>query len=76
MTYNALLATKDDGSPLELSYEQRADHTYIVGITGKGKSTLMAQMALADMNHPDRPGLCVLDPHGTQHVFGVAWEQS
>ena len=52
MTYNALLATNDDGSPLELSYEQRADHTYIVGITGKGKSTLMAHMALADMTTP------------------------
>lgn len=65
MTHTALLAKGDGDSPIELSYKQRADHTYILGISGTGKSTLMARLAIADMNHPERHGLCVIDPHGT-----------
>ncbi len=40
----------------------RRRHTYIIGKTGTGKSTLFANMAIHDINHDE--GLCVIDPHG------------
>jgi hypothetical protein len=40
----------------------RRRHAYIVGKTGTGKSTLLANMAIHDINHDE--GLCVIDPHG------------
>jgi hypothetical protein len=56
--------SKDDGSLVDLSDEERKQGTYIIGTTGTGKSTLIQNMIFQDM-HPDkREGLCVLDPHG------------
>ncbi len=40
----------------------RRRHMYIVGKTGSGKSTLIANMAINDMRN--REGLAVIDPHG------------
>lgn len=44
---------------------KRADrrrHMYIIGKSGTGKSTLIANMAINDMRHGE--GLAVIDPHG------------
>ncbi|PIP53182.1 hypothetical protein COX08_02420 [Candidatus Beckwithbacteria bacterium CG23_combo_of_CG06-09_8_20_14_all_34_8] len=40
----------------------RRKHTYIIGKTGTGKSTLIANMAINDMRNGE--GVCVIDPHG------------
>lgn len=40
----------------------RRRHMYIIGKTGTGKSTLIANMAIDDMKK--RHGLAVIDPHG------------
>ena len=40
----------------------RRQGTYVVGVTGTGKSTLLLNIALADIEVGD--GLCLLDPHG------------
>lgn len=40
----------------------RRRHTYIIGKTGTGKSTLIANMAISDIRN--REGLCIIDPHG------------
>lgn len=40
----------------------RRKHMYIIGKTGTGKSTLIANMAINDMRN--REGLAVIDPHG------------
>jgi hypothetical protein len=40
----------------------RRKHMYIIGKTGTGKSTLIANMAINDMRN--RRGFCVIDPHG------------
>jgi len=40
----------------------RLRHTYVLGQTGTGKSTLLATMAIQDME--EGRGLSVLDPHG------------
>jgi hypothetical protein len=42
--------------------EDRRRHTYILGRTGSGKSYLMANMAIQDVQNGE--GLCVIDPHG------------
>jgi late competence protein required for DNA uptake (superfamily II DNA/RNA helicase) len=50
------------GKPVALSTEGRRQGTYVAGINGTGKSTLLLNVALADIAAGD--GLCLLDPHG------------
>jgi hypothetical protein len=50
-------------SPVFLDEESRFRHTYIVGKTGTGKSTLLQRMICNDIQR-DR-GVAVLDPHGS-----------
>ncbi len=45
-----------------LKRTDRARHTYIVGKSGTGKSTLLANMIINDLKHNE--GLAVVDPHG------------
>lgn len=40
----------------------RRRHMYVIGKTGTGKSTLLANMAINDLKNNE--GLCVIDPHG------------
>ena len=40
----------------------RRRHTYIIGKSGVGKSVLLANMAIQDIQNGE--GICVLDPHG------------
>jgi len=48
--------------PVRLSVESRNQHLWVLGKTGVGKSTLIAQMALQDINAGR--GVIVIDPHG------------
>ncbi len=40
----------------------RRRHMYVIGKTGTGKSTLLANMAINDLKRNE--GMCVIDPHG------------
>ncbi len=42
--------------------DDRRRHMYIIGKTGVGKSTLIANMAISDIRAGK--GICVIDPHG------------
>lgn len=42
--------------------KDRTRHTYVIGKTGMGKSTLLENMAVQDMHNGE--GLCFIDPHG------------
>jgi hypothetical protein len=42
--------------------DDRRRHMYVIGKTGTGKSTLLANMAINDLKNDE--GLCVIDPHG------------
>ena len=44
------------------SSEHRLRHTYVVGASGTGKSTLLLDMITQDIAHGE--GIAVLDPHG------------
>ncbi len=45
-----------------LRRDDRRRHMYVVGKTGTGKSTLLANMIINDLRHDE--GLAVIDPHG------------
>jgi hypothetical protein len=47
-------------------FEELRRHAFVVGRTGKGKSTLFEHLALAQLGNPVRPtpGVCVVEPHG------------
>lgn len=43
--------------------EDRLRHMYIIGKTGMGKSTMLENMAIQDMQNGE--GICFIDPHGS-----------
>jgi len=45
-----------------LRREDRSKHVYIIGKTGAGKSTMIANMAINDIRNGE--GVAVIDPHG------------
>lgn len=48
--------------PVNLSVEQRLRHTYLIGASGTGKSSLLLNMIRQDLEAGE--GIAVLDPHG------------
>jgi predicted DNA-binding transcriptional regulator AlpA len=49
-------------TPVTLSPEARSQHCYVIGASGTGKSTLLLNLILQDIERGE--GLAVLDPHG------------
>ncbi|HBA36423.1 TPA: hypothetical protein DCZ15_00950 [Candidatus Falkowbacteria bacterium] len=47
---------------IRMKRPDRRRHTYIIGKSGTGKSVLLANMAIQDIQNGE--GVCVLDPHG------------
>lgn len=45
-----------------LERTDRRRHMYVIGKTGTGKSTLLANMAVNDLRNNE--GMCIIDPHG------------
>ena len=48
--------------PIRIAAPDRLRHTYLIGQTGTGKSTLFQAAALQDMEAGE--GVCFIDPHG------------
>ena len=48
--------------PVNISYDDRRRHVYIIGKTGTGKSYLLQDMIAQDIKTGH--GVCVIDPHG------------
>jgi hypothetical protein len=53
---------KNVASVYGLKRADRRKHLYVIGKTGTGKSTLLANMAINDLKNNE--GMCVIDPHG------------
>lgn len=53
---------RGDQKPVFISDEDRRRHVYIIGQTGTGKSNLLVNMALSDIQNGK--GAAVIDPHG------------
>ncbi len=53
---------KNKQTTFGIKSKDRRRHVYIIGKTGAGKSTLIANMAINDMRN--KRGFCIIDPHG------------
>ena len=64
MDEGVVLGKTPEDEDVVLSYERRRQHTYVIGVNGTGKTTLLRQLAYEDMRQEPKHGLCVIDPHG------------
>lgn len=62
VTYFAKTNFRNAGIHFGIKQADRLLHTYIIGKTGTGKSTLMATMMAEDIEQGR--GFCLIDPHG------------
>jgi len=62
ITYFANTDFRNQQRPFGIKQADRLMHTYIIGKTGTGKSTLLRTMILQDI--AAGRGVCLLDPHG------------
>lgn len=60
--YFARLTWRNKGTLFGIKQADRLLHTYIIGKTGTGKTTLLKTKILQDIERGQ--GLCLLDPHG------------
>jgi hypothetical protein len=62
MTFSKLGTDIQTGSSVELPKASRVQGLYIIGANGTGKSTLIENLIIQDIDQ--ELGLCLLDPHG------------
>lgn len=53
---------RNDNRVFGIKAKDRLGHMYVIGKTGVGKSTLLQNMAISDIENEN--GFCVIDPHG------------
>lgn len=53
---------RNQRQPFGIKDADRLGHIYVIGKTGTGKSTLLLNMAVSDIEKGK--GLCIIDPHG------------
>lgn len=63
LTYLGKIDYRDKQVVFGIKAEDRTKHTYIIGKSGMGKSTLLENLIIQDINNGE--GVCVIDPHGS-----------
>ena len=63
VTYFAATDSRGQRVPFGLKAKDRPRHMYVIGKTGMGKSTLLENMAIQDIQNGE--GMCFIDPHGS-----------
>ncbi len=63
VTYFAATDARGKRVPFGIKAKDRARHMYVIGKTGMGKSTLLENMAIQDIQNGE--GMCFIDPHGS-----------
>lgn len=63
VTYIGKVDYRNKALTFGIKERDRTRHTYIIGKTGMGKSTLLENLAIQDIQNGE--GLCVIDPHGS-----------
>jgi len=63
----AVLGIDADSNTIELSFTDRKQGTYIIGVNGTGKTVLLLNIALSDIESGD--GLCFLDRNSGSLAF-------
>ncbi|MDP2656171.1 MAG: type IV secretion system DNA-binding domain-containing protein [bacterium] len=58
-------------TPVHMLRDDRRRHTYVIGMTGSGKTTLMENMIIQDIKNGE--GCCFIDPHGeaVDHILSL-----
>ncbi|MEI6396939.1 MAG: type IV secretion system DNA-binding domain-containing protein [Candidatus Taylorbacteria bacterium] len=62
ITYFAETDARNKKVKFGIKAKDRTRHVYVIGKTGMGKSTLLENMAVQDIQNGE--GLCFIDPHG------------
>ncbi len=62
ITYFGQTDARNKKTPFGIKRKDRSKHTYVIGKTGMGKSTLLENMAVQDIQNGE--GLAFIDPHG------------
>jgi len=62
VTYFAQTDSRNKKVPFGVKSKDRTRHIYVIGKTGMGKSTLLENMAVQDIQGGE--GICFVDPHG------------
>jgi energy-coupling factor transporter ATP-binding protein EcfA2 len=62
ITYFAVTDTRNKRVLFGIKAKDRTKHVYVIGKTGMGKSTLLENMAIQDIQNGE--GLAFIDPHG------------
>lgn len=62
ITYFGITDTRGKHVPFGIRQDDRSKHTYVIGKSGMGKSTLLENMAVQDIQNGS--GVCFIDPHG------------
>jgi hypothetical protein len=62
ITYFAETDARNKRVKFGIKSKDRSKHVYVIGKTGMGKSTLLENMAVQDIQNGE--GLCFIDPHG------------
>lgn len=63
ITYFGLTDFRNERKRFGIKNRDRARHVYVIGKTGMGKSTLLENMAVQDIQNGE--GMCFIDPHGS-----------
>ncbi|HEY4516827.1 MAG TPA: type IV secretion system DNA-binding domain-containing protein [Candidatus Paceibacterota bacterium] len=63
VTYFAATHTRGKREMFGIRAIDRGKHVYVIGKTGMGKSTLLENMAIQDIQNGE--GICFIDPHGS-----------
>ena len=63
VTYFAQTDARNKRVAFGIKAEDRSRHMYVIGKTGMGKSTLLENMAVQDIQNGE--GLTFIDPHGS-----------
>ncbi len=62
ITYFAETDARNKRVKFGIKAKDRAKHVYVIGKTGMGKSTMLENMAVQDIQNGE--GMCFIDPHG------------
>jgi len=62
ITYFAETDSRNKRVKFGIKEKDRARHVYVIGKTGMGKSTLLENMAIQDIQNGE--GMAFIDPHG------------
>ena len=62
ITYFAETDARNKRTPFGIRENDRSRHVYVIGKTGMGKSTLLENMAVQDIQNGE--GMAFIDPHG------------